>query len=83
METALGSSILYVIYPHKPEKTAKISGDESSVIVEVNGQKEIITLSGEVKINVNGKESVLLEKEKLPELGKISSKAEDIIRVKK
>ena len=83
LETAPGSSMLYIIYPHKPGKRAKLSGDENSITVEVNGQKEIVFINDGVRISDNGKESELLKSGTLKDLGQLSLNAEDTIRIKK
>ena len=83
LETAPGSSMIYVIYPHKPGKKAKLSGDENSVTIEVNGQKETIFINDGASIEIKGKKSELLKSGLLKPLGALSLNAEEVIRIRK
>ncbi|MCM8527698.1 MAG: heparinase II/III family protein [Lentisphaeraceae bacterium] len=82
LATKPGSSLVYIIYPHKPSQKVKLSGDEKSITVEVGGKKETILFSGGISIKINGKKSELLKAGILKPIGHFSPNAEDVIRIK-
>ena len=82
LESAPGSSLLYVIYPHKPGAKVNFSGDENSLTVELNGQKETIVINDGVLVEKGGKKTELLKSGILKHLGQFFPNAENILRLK-
>ena len=70
------------LYPHKPGVEVNFSGDENSVTVELNGQKESIEINDGVSVIQNGKKTELLKSGTLKPLGQLSLNAEDVLRTK-
>lgn len=82
LESAPGTSVIYIIYPHKTGQKATLSGDENSVTVELGGHKETVYINDGASIEVKGKKTELLKPGLLKPLGELSLNAEDVIRLK-
>ena len=83
LDTTPGSSLIYIIYPHKPGKKATISSKNGVIEVKVEGKKEQISFADSIKVKTDDNEVELLKQSELKGLGKLSVGAEEIIRRRK
>ena len=83
LETAPGSSMLYVIYPHKPGVKPIFSGDGSSITIEIAGKKETVFMNDAISVTVDASKTELLKTGLLKNLGQLLPRDKDTIYMSK
>ena len=83
LETAPGSTLIYVIYPHKSAQKPVFKVENGHIVIEVEGKKEVVSMNNQISVDSDTGKTSVFDSSKLKPLGQFSGNAESVIKIKK